>query len=231
MQYVQNLTIKQWADEDRPREKLIIKGKAALTDAELIAILIGSGTRETSAVELAKAILARYGNDLNQLAKLSLNELKKFNGIGEAKAISIISALELGRRRKESKPEKKILVRSAAQTYDFLKPYMLDLDHEEFWVIFLNRRNEVIKCELVSSGGVNGTVADQKLIFKKALELLASNIIVAHNHPSGSLEPSQQDIHLTKKIKEAGRLLDIPLLDHLIFTDAGYYSFADKSML
>ena len=167
MQYAQNLTIKQWADEDKPREKLILKGKAALSDAELIAILIGSGTREVSAVELAKSILAHYGNDLNKLAKLSLSDLQKFNGIGEAKAISIISALELGMRRKDSEPEKRPKLRSSEEVYDYLKPFMLDLDHEEFWVLFLNRANQVIKKELISSGGVSGTVVDSKIISKK----------------------------------------------------------------
>ena len=226
-----NLSIKQWAEEDRPREKLIIKGRAALSDAELIAILIGSGTPKISAVDLAKTILAATGNDLNELAKLSLADLKKFNGIGEAKAISIISALELGRRRKETEVVKKPKVQSSTDAYNYLKPYLMDLDHEQFWVLFLNRANQIIKPEMVSAGGVSGTVVDAKLVFKKALEALASNIILVHNHPSGNLRPSEQDIKLTKKLMTAGQTLDIPVLDHIIFTDDGYFSFSDNAMM
>lgn len=226
-----NLSIKQWAEEDRPREKLIIKGKAALSEAELIAILIGSGTPRISAVDLAKSILAASGNDLNQLAKLSLADLKKFNGIGEAKAITIISALELGRRRKEMESEKKPKIQTASQAYNFLKPHLLDLDHEQFWVIYLNRANQLLKAEMISAGGVSGTLVDAKLIFKKALEVLASQIVLAHNHPSGNLRPSEQDVRLTKKMKAAGQTLDIPVLDHIIFTDQGYFSFSEQSMM
>lgn len=227
----ENLSIKQWAEEDRPREKLIIKGKASLSEAELIAILIGSGTPNISAVELAKSILATTGNNLNELAKLSLMDLKKFNGIGEAKAIAIISALELGRRRKETDFVKKSKVKSSSDAYHFLRPHLMDLDHEQFWVLYLNRANQIVKPEMISSGGVSGTVVDAKLIFKKALELLASSVILVHNHPSGNLQPSSQDIQLTKKIKSAGQTLDIPVLDHIIFTDDGYFSFADESLL
>ncbi|MEP2026595.1 MAG: DNA repair protein RadC [Reichenbachiella sp.] len=226
-----NLSIKQWAEEDRPREKLIIKGKSSLSEAELIAILIGSGTPKISAVDLAKTILAATGNDLNELAKLSLADLKKFNGIGEAKAISIISALELGRRRKETEFVKKPKVQSSSDAYHFLKPHLMDLDHEQFWVLYLNRANQILKPEMVSAGGVSGTVVDAKLVFKKALEVLASSVILAHNHPSGNLQPSTQDIQLTKKLKAAGQTLDIPVLDHIIFTDDGYFSFADESMM
>ncbi|UXX79668.1 DNA repair protein RadC [Reichenbachiella carrageenanivorans] len=226
-----NLSIKQWAEEDRPREKLIIKGKAALSEAELIAILIGSGTPRISAVDLAKMILAASGNDLNQLAKLSLADLKKFNGIGEAKAIAIISALELGRRRKEMEPDKKPKIQAASDAYLFLKPHLMDLDHEQFWVIYLNRANQLLRAEMISAGGVSGTVVDAKLIFKKALEVLASQIVLAHNHPSGNLRPSEQDIRLTKKMKAAGQTLDIPVLDHIIFTDQGYFSFSEQSMM
>lgn len=227
----ENLSIKQWAEEDRPREKLIIKGKAALSEAELIAILIGSGTPKISAVDLAKTILAATGNDLNELAKLSLTDLKQFNGIGEAKAIAIISALELGRRRKDTEFVKKPKVSSSSDAYQYLKPYLMDLDHEQFWVLHLNRANQIIKSEMISAGGVSGTVVDVKLVFKKALDVLASNVILAHNHPSGNLQPSTQDIQLTKKIKTAGQTLDIPVLDHIIFTDDGYFSFADESMM
>lgn len=226
-----NLSIKQWAEEDRPREKLIIKGKAALSEAELIAILIGSGTPRLSAVDLAKNILAANENDLNQLARLSIADLKKFNGIGEAKAISIISALELGRRRKETEAVERPKVHSSADAYHFLKPHLLDLDHEQFWVLYLNRANRILKPEMISAGGVSGTVVDAKLVFKKALDILASTVVLAHNHPSGNLKPSEQDIKLTQKLKAAGKTLDIPILDHIIFTDEGYFSFADESLL
>lgn len=224
-------TIKSWAEEDRPREKLILKGKSVLSDAELVAILIGSGNSEMSAVELSKSILNQVDNNLNSLSKLSLNELKKHKGIGEAKALSIISALELGRRRKDSEAPKKTIIRSSKDIYDLLTPYLLDLNHEEFWVVLLNRANHVLKLEKISSGGISGTVADPKLIFKTALENLASAVILVHNHPSGNTNPSDADIVLTKKMKEAGKVLEIPVLDHLIFTDSDYYSFADEGRL
>jgi DNA repair protein RadC len=226
-----NLTIKSWSEEDRPREKLILKGKSALSDAELIAILIGSGNLEMSAVELSRHVLSNTNNDLGELAKLSVNELKKFKGIGEAKALSIISALELGRRRKESEPQKKDKIISSKDIYELMKPHLMDLPHEEFWVVLLNRAHFVLKKTAVSIGGVSGTVADPKLIFKTALENLASAIILVHNHPSGNTKPSDADIVLTRKMKEAGRLLEIPVLDHLIFTDSDYYSFADEGRL
>lgn len=225
------LNIKSWAEEDRPREKLLLKGKAALSDAELIAILIGSGTPNITAVDLSKEILRSVSNDLNQLARLSVKDLSKFKGIGEAKAISIVAALELGRRRKETESPEKPRITSAKDAYNTLKPHLLDLPHEEFWVILLNRANQVIRLVQISAGGVSGTVADPKLIFKTALEHLASAVILAHNHPSGNLQPSQADRDLTKKMREAGRLLEIPILDHLIFTDKAYYSFADEGEL
>jgi DNA repair protein RadC len=223
--------ILSWAEEDRPREKLMLKGRAALSDAELIAILIGSGTRELSAVDLSKLILHSVGNNLNELAKLSINDLMKFKGVGDAKAISIAAALELGRRRKESEVLKKAKIVSSGDAYQAIRPYLLDLSHEQFWVLLLNRANELIRPIQVSIGGVAGTVADPKIIFKSAIEYLASAIILVHNHPSGNLTPSQADLDLTKRVKEAGRLLDIPILDHLIFGDNGYYSFADKGIL
>ncbi|MFY7908715.1 MAG: RadC family protein [Emticicia sp.] len=222
--------ILSWAEEDRPREKLLLKGKAALSDAELIAILIGSGTRELSAVDLSKLILQSVKNNLNELAKLSINDLMKFKGIGDAKAISIAAALELGRRRKESDVIKKAKVSSSADAYEAIRPYLMDLQHEQFWVLLLNRANEVIRPQQISIGGVSGTVADPKMIFKAAIEHLASAIILVHNHPSGNLTPSQADKDLTKKVKEAGRTLDIPVLDHLIFSDNGYFSFADEGI-
>lgn len=222
--------ILSWAEEDRPREKLLLKGKAALSDAELIAILIGSGTRELSAVDLSKLILQSVNNNLNELAKLSINDLIKFKGIGDAKAISIAAALELGRRRKESETLKKPKVGSSADAHEVIRPYLMDLQHEQFWVLLLNRANEVIRPQQISIGGVSGTVADPKMIFKAAIENLASAIILVHNHPSGNLTPSQADKDLTKKVKEAGRTLDIPVLDHLIFSDNGYFSFADEGI-
>jgi DNA repair protein RadC len=229
--YQNKITIKSWAEEDRPREKLMQKGRAVLSDAELIAILIGSGTKELSAVELSKLILERNSNNLNELAKLSVKDLIKFKGIGEAKAISIVAALELGRRRKESEQIKKIKITSSKDAYEFCFPFMLDLPHEEFWVLLLNRANQVLRAERISHGGVTGTVADPKLIFNKALEHLACSLIACHNHPSGNLSPSEADKTLTKKLKEGGRVLEIPLLDHIIFTDNGYYSFADEGIL
>lgn len=226
-----HLNIKSWAEEDRPREKLLLKGKASLSDAELLGILIATGIQNMTAVDIAKVILQSVQNDLNQLARLSVKDLAKFKGIGEAKAITIVSALELGRRKKATESVEKPKIRSSNDAYEVLRPYLSDLSHEEFWIILLNRANEVIKCEKVSSGGVSGTVADPKIIFKYALENLASAIILSHNHPSGNLSPSQADKDLTKKLKAAGNNLDIPVLDHLIFTDKTYFSFADEGIL
>ncbi len=225
------LGIKSWAEEDRPREKMMLKGKAALSDAELLGILINSGVQHLTAVDIGKEILRNVSNDLHQLSKLSVKDLSKFKGIGEARAITIVAALELGRRRKEADVPKKALITSSNDAFQVLKPMMLDLLHEEFWIILLNRANQVIKSVQISAGGVAGTVADPKIIFKSAIEHLASGIILAHNHPSGNLKPSQADIELTKKIKEGGRVMDIPILDHLIFTDTSYFSFADESLL
>ncbi|OZI07459.1 hypothetical protein BWI93_14035 [Siphonobacter sp. BAB-5385] len=224
-------TIKTWAEEDRPREKLMLKGKAALSDAELLGILINSGIQHYTAVDLAKMILSSVGNDLNQLAKLSIKELSKFKGIGEARAITIVSALELGRRRKESEPIVRSIITSSETAYQALRPHLMDLLHEEFWILLLNRANQIIRPMQVSAGGVSGTVADPKLIFKHAIEHLASGMILAHNHPSGNLQPSQADRDLTRKLKEAGKLLDIPILDHLILCDHKYLSFADEGLL
>lgn len=225
------LNILSWAEEDRPREKLILKGKAALSDAELIGILIGSGTRAMSAVDLSKIILNNVSNNLNELAKLSVNDLQQFKGIGEAKAIAIVSALELGRRRKESQFIQKPKITCSKDAYEIIKPELMDLSYEVFWIILLNRANQVIKKCQISAGGISGTVADPKIIFKTALEHLCSAIILVHNHPSGNLKPSAADISLTKKMKESGNLLEIPVLDHIIFTDNGYLSFADEGLL
>ncbi len=225
------LSIQAWAEEDRPREKLLLKGRNVLSDAELIAILIGSGTVSLSAVDVAKLVLNKANNSLHELAKLSVKDLQKVKGIGEAKAIAIVSALELGRRRKDSEQEKKHQLRSSQAVYELMQPELFDLKHEEFWIILLNRANHVIKKERVSVGGISGTFVDPKLIFKVALEHTASSIILVHNHPSGTLKASEQDLKITKKVKEAGFLLEIPVLDHLIFTDNGYFSLADNGQM
>jgi len=226
-----NLNIKSWSPEDRPREKLILKGKSALSDAELIAILLGSGTRASSAVDLAKKVLQPTGNNLHELAKLTVKDLIKVPGIGEAKALTIVAALELGRRRKELGGQEKNKVTGSKDVYDLIKADLLDISHEEFWILLLNRANRVIKKAQVSQGGVAGTVADPKIIFKLALDELASGIILAHNHPSGNLTASQADLDLTKKLKDAGKLLDIQVLDHLIVAGQKYFSFADEGLM
>ena len=226
-----HLGIKAWAEEDRPREKLLLKGKTTLSDAELIAILIGSGSRDESAVDLSKRILSSASNNLNQLGKVSIDELQKFKGIGEAKAISIAAALELGRRRKESDPIKRAKVTQSSVVFDYMREVMDDLPHEEFWVLLLNRGNQILEKVNISKGSVSQTVVDAKIVFKMAIDKLASSIILCHNHPSGNLKPSEADKQLTKKIKEAGIILDLPILDHLIFADNKYLSFADEGLL
>ncbi len=228
--YKQSFGIKSWAEEDRPREKLLDKGRHMLTEAELIAILIGSGSRDETAVELSKRVLASVGNNLNELGKLSVQELNEFKGIGDAKAISIIAALELGRRRKEAEPVKHEKIISSKNVYEIMKPLMMDLPHEEFWLLMLNRANSVIKKELISRGGVSGTVVDTKIIFKTAVLSYANSIIICHNHPSGNLKPSEADFKITKNLKEAARIMEIPLLDHLIITENGFYSFVDEGV-
>jgi len=225
------LTIKSWSPEDRPREKLLLKGTGALSDAELIAILIGSGTARLSAVDVSKNVMRHVGNELNQLARLSVKDLMHIKGIGEAKAITIVASLELGRRRKLTESPDKPKVSSSREAFNYLYADLTDLTHEEFWVILLNRANRAVKKKRISEGGVSGTIADPKIIFKTALEELASGIIVAHNHPSGNLTASQSDIDLTKKLKEAGKFLEIQLLDHLIFCGEKYFSFADEGIL
>lgn len=225
------LNIKRWALEDRPREKLLIKGNSALSDAELIAILLGTGTTTMSAVDLAKKILQGVDNNLNILARLSIKELMKVKGIGEAKAISIVAALELGRRRKESGADEKPKITSSKDAYDYIKADLLDIPHEEFWILLVNRANRIVKKQQISLGGVAGTVADPKIIFKIALEELASAIILVHNHPSGNLIASQADINLTNKLKEGGKLLEVQVLDHIIIAGKNYFSFADEGIL
>jgi len=226
-----HLKIMSWAEEDRPREKLVNKGKAVLTDAELLGILLGSGTKNLTAVDLAKQILASVNNDLNKLAKLNVNELQKFNGVGLAKAITIVSALELGRRRNESESSKSEKITSAKDVYQVMRPLLLDLDTEEFWIILLNRSNHIIKKDRISSGGVSGTVVDPKVIFKSAIQNLASSFILIHNHPSGNIQPSQDDIEITRKLSQSGKTLELPVLDHLIFTNDKYFSFADEGLI
>ena len=225
------LNIKSWSPEDRPREKLLLKGTSSLSDAELIGILIGSGTPSLSAVDVAKKILQSVDNNLHELARLSVKDLMKAKGIGEAKAITIVAALELGRRRNDLEPNEKLKITSSKDAFELLKGDFMDLPHEEFWVLLVNRANRVVKKKRVSEGGVSGTVADPKIIFKLALEELATGVIVAHNHPSGNLTASQSDIDLTKKLKEAGKFLEIQVLDHLIVAGQKYYSFADEGVL
>jgi len=223
--------IKYWAEDDRPREKMILKGRSALSDAELLAILLGTGTRDFTAVELAQVLLQSVNNDLANFSKCSINDLKRFKGIGEAKAVGIIAALELGRRRKETEAKSRIKITSSAQVYEHMRSYLLDLQHEEFFAIYVNRANEIMITKQISIGGLSGTIADGKVIFKQALEVGAHGLILVHNHPSGQKKPSDSDRQLTKKMVEFGKYIDLCVLDHLIYTDNGYYSFADEGIL
>ena len=223
--------ITNWAEDDRPREKLMIKGKNALSDAELMAILIGSGSRNESAVQLSKRILSNFDNNLNALGKLSIKQLTEFKGIGEAKAISIIAAMELGRRRREMEAIELKQIGSSKSVFEIMQPIIGELQHEEFWILYLNYSNKVIAKSQLSKGGITGTVVDIRIVFKIALEQNATSIILSHNHPSGKLQPSDADIIITKKIKMAGQQLDIPVLDHLIITEKGFYSFNDNGIL
>jgi DNA repair protein RadC len=218
-------------EEDRPREKLLMKGKAHLRDAELLAIIIGSGTQKLSAVQLSEQILNHVNKDLNLLYRLSIQDLQKFKGIGEAKAISIVSAMELGRRRATESIEKVSIIKSSKDSYHLLMPHLSDLPLEEFWVIYLNNRNKVLGKEQLSTGGLTGTVVDIRIVLKRALERMATGIVLAHNHPSGNLNPSQSDIKLTDKLTQAAKLIEIQVLDHVIITESGYFSFADEGMM
>ncbi|MFZ4740310.1 MAG: RadC family protein [Bacteroidales bacterium] len=230
--YIQKITIKNWAEDDRPREKLMLKGKSALSDAELTAILIGSGNTEESAVELSKRILKSVNDNLIELSKLSINDLvKNFKGIGEAKAISIIAALELGKRRRSAEIIEKKKINSSNDAFELMHSMVSDSFYEEFWIIMLNKANKVIKYKSISEGGLTATVADPKKIFKLALENNATSLILCHNHPSGNLKPSEADIKITKQLKEAGLLLEISVIDHIIIGDDSYYSFADEGIL
>jgi len=230
-EYSNKLSIKQWAEDDRPREKLLSKGRLALSNAELIAILINSGSIDESAVDLAKRILASTQDSLIELSKLSITDLCAFKGIGPARAVTITAALELGRRRRESEALQKKTISSSRDAYEVMQSTLSDINYEEFWILLLNRANQVIRKVNISEGGFAGTVADPKKIFKIALENSASGIILCHNHPSGNLKPSDADLILTRKLKEAGAHLDLPILDHLIIGDEKYISFADDALL
>jgi DNA repair protein RadC len=224
-------SIKQWSKEERPREKLLVLGAAALSDSELLAILIRNGTRHKTALDLGREMLGLGKNNLGALGRLSVRELMKIKGIGEAKAIAIAAALELGRRRQSSVPLDKILVQSSADVAGFLQAKLQDEQREVFAVLFLNRANKVNHFEIISEGGITGTVADPRVILKKALEESAVNLILCHNHPSGSLKPSRADEQLTTKIRDAAKLLDIQVLDHIIVSERGYFSFADEGLM
>jgi DNA repair protein RadC len=226
-----NYSIKHWAEDDRPREKLILKGRQNLSDSEILAIILGSGTRKKSALELAQEIMAKAGNDLYKLGQYSVNDLLSFHGVGTAKAVSIIAALELGRRRKESLQKERLRVTSSEVAFEILRPLLSDIRHEEFYILLLDKSNHVLKVEQISKGGVDATIADGKIIFHLALSNLASGIILAHNHPSGNLKASMEDQKLTKKLAEFGQMVGIHVLDHLIITDYGYFSFSNQNLL
>lgn len=225
------MSIKFLAEDDRPREKFLLKGKNALSDAELLAIIMGSGNRDDSAVELGRKILDSVGNNWHNLSLLQISELIKFKGIGEAKAISIATALEIGRRRAAQEVPEKIQITQSSDIYKVLQPFLSDLQTEEFWVIFLNQNNRLIGKSKLSSGGINQSVVDVRILFKAALDHFATGIVIAHNHPSGNLKPSQEDLKITKQITEAGTLLNIQLLDHLIIAQNSFLSFADENLL
>lgn len=225
------VAIRAWAESDRPREKLLNQGKSNLSDSELLAILIGTGTRNESAVDLAKKLMQKCDHDLAQLARMSLDELQLIKGIGHAKAITIFAALELGRRRKEVRQDAMPAIKNSADVYQLLQSIYYDLQHEEFWVVYLNRGNRVMSIKNISKGGIAGTVADVRLIMKYALDQLASGIILSHNHPSGATNPSREDEVLTRRVQEACRFLDISLLDHMIVCNEQYFSFSDASKL
>ena len=231
MNEYKKLNIKDWAEEDRPREKLLKNGSRSLTDAELIAILIGSGNTEETAVELSKRILSTSGNNLNELGRKSIDYLQSFKGIGEAKAITIVAALELGKRRKEAEVFSKKTITVSNDAFEYFLPALGDLNHEEFWVLLLDRGNKIQDSFRISQGGISGTVIDVRIILKPALEKQSSNIILCHNHPSGTLQPSQADRLITTKIKDAAKLMDISVLDHIIIGQNKYFSFADEGIL
>mgnify|MGYP001619793689 FL=1 len=225
------MSIKFLAEDDRPREKFLLKGKNSLSDAELLAIIMGSGNREDSAVELGRKILGSVENNWHNLSLLSLSDLMKFKGVGEAKAISIAAALEIGHRRAAQEVPEKIQIRESKDIYKVLQPYLSDLQTEEFWAVFLNQNNRIVGKARLSAGGINQSIVDVRILFKTALEHLSTAIAIAHNHPSGNLKPSQEDLRITKQIADAGKILNIQLLDHLIISQNAYLSFADENIL
>ena len=227
----ESLTIKELARDDRPREKMLDKGVSALSDAEILAILIGSGSRKQSAVELCRDILKSVDNDLNKMARLSIYDLMKFKGVGVAKAITIAAALELSRRKKNDAENNSVFIKSSRDAFNAVSHLYEDLSHEEFHVINLSRSNKILSVDLISKGGLSSTVADGKIIFKKALEKGASGIILTHNHPSGNNKPSDADIELTRKMKSFGTFIELPVLDHIIVAEKHYYSFADNGLI
>ncbi|MDQ1096044.1 MULTISPECIES: RadC family protein [Chryseobacterium] len=225
------MTIKFLAQDDRPREKFMLKGRSSLSDSELLAIIMGSGSRNESAVELARKVLASVNNSWHQLSLLSAKELMKFKGIGEVKAISIATALEIGRRRAHQEIPDKVVISNSDDAYHLLKTYLSDLRTEEFWAVFLNQSNKVIHISKLTHGGISQSIVDVRILFKTALEHFSTGIIIAHNHPSGSLKPSREDMNITSKIREAGSFLNIQLLDHLIITENAYFSFSDERLI
>ena len=225
------MSIKFLAEDDRPREKFLLKGKNSLSDSELLAIIMGSGSRDETAVELARKILASVNNNWHQLSLLTIKDLTKFKGVGEVKAISIATALEIGRRRSSQEIPEKPQISSSKDAYQILKLHLADLRTEEFWAVFLNQSNKVIHISQLTQGGINQSIVDIRIVFKTALEHFATGIIISHNHPSGNVKPSAEDVGITKKIKEAGNLMNIQLLDHLIITQNSYLSFADEGIL
>lgn len=225
------MNLKSLAEDDRPREKFLLKGKSAVSDSELLAIIMGSGNREESAVELARRILNSAENNWHRLSQLSIKDLTKFKGVGEAKAISIATALEIGNRKSQQEVLERQQISSSKDAFEILQPHLSDLQTEEFWAIFLNHQNKILYKTCLFRGGIASSVADVRVVFKTALEHFSTQIIVAHNHPAGSLKPSKEDINITQKIKDAGKLLDIDLLDHLILTQNNYYSFKDEGIL
>ncbi len=223
--------IKQLSEDDRPREKLLLKGRQFLSNAELLAILIGTGTRESSAIDLGQQILQKVNNNLNSLSKLSVKDLIQTKGIGEAKAVSLVAAIELGRRRKEEEATAIAKMTCSKDAFAQFEPILDDLPHEEFWILLLSRNNSIIGKQKISSGGISGTIADPKIIYKIAIQSMACGIVLCHNHPSGSIKPSTHDLNLTKKIAEAGKMFDIIVFDHIIIGNKQYFSFADEGLM
>jgi DNA repair protein RadC len=225
------ISIKNWSADDKPREKLLANGVQDLSNAELLAIIIGSGTREISAVELSRQILSTADNNLAELSRFSINEFTKIKGIGEAKAVAVVAALELGKRRNFSEIADRHMISSSKDVFNYFHPIMVDLVHEEFWALYLNRSNKIIDKYKLSQGGISGTVTDIRLILKRAIELLATSLIVCHNHPSGNINPSENDTSITTKLKAAASQMDIRLLDHVIIANNAYFSYTDEGIL